>query len=95
MRAATNSNAGTGSELFPAVHTAHTRYNPPTVICDISTGRVQGSYRNAPKSYEGHIRDVDQTSSWRDGRGKAYSGSEAADFVEVVLIVDLDTACTS
>ena len=90
-----DSDTGTGSKLFAAVHTAYAGYNTPSVVCDISTSRVQGGHWDALKHHQGRIGDVDQTSSWRDGRGKAYSGSEAADFVEVVLIVDLDTACTS
>ena len=90
-----DSDTGTGSKLLTAVHIAYAGYNAPAVVCDIGTSRIQGSYRDALKHHEGHIGDVDQTSSWRDGRGKTNSGSETADIVEVVLIVDLYTACGS
>ena len=86
---ATHSDTRLGSELFSAVYTAHARYNAPAVICDISTSRLQGSYRDTPKHDEGYIGDVDKASSWRDGRGKANPGSETTDISEVVLIVDL------
>jgi len=89
---AANSDTGTGSKLLTAVHTAYTGYNALTNICNISTSRVQGGYRDTFKHHAGHIGDVNQASGWRDGRGKANSGSETADITEVVLIVDLHTA---
>ena len=90
-----DSDTGTGSKLLTAVHTAYARYNAPAVVCDISPSRVQGGYWDALEHHEGHIGDVDQTSGWRDGRGKTNSGNETADIAEVVLIVDLHATCTS
>jgi len=90
-----DSDTGTGSKLLAAIHTAYAGYNTPAVVCNISTSRVQGGYCDVLKHHEGRIGDVDQTSSWRDGRDKANSGIETANIVEVVLIVDLHTACTS
>jgi len=91
---AANSDTGPGSELLPAIYTAHTRYNTPAVVCDVSTSRLQGSYRDTPKRDERYIGDVDKASSWRNGWGKANPGNETTDISEVVLIIDLNTVCT-
>lgn len=89
VRAAADSDTGTGSELLVVVvPTAHARDNAPVVVCDISAGRFQGSHRDTPKYDEGYIGDVDKTSSWRDGRCKANTGDKTTDIAEVFLIVD-------
>lgn len=88
-----DSDTGTGSKLLTAVHTAYPGYNTPAVVRNIRAGRVQGSYRDTLKHNEGHVGNVDQTSNWRDGRGKTNSGGETADIAEVVLIVGLRTSC--
>lgn len=90
MCTAANSDACTRPKLLSAIHTPHSRYNAPAVVCDISTSSLQGSYRDTPECHEGYIGDVDKASSWRDGRGKANSGNKTADISEVVLIVDFD-----
>jgi len=89
--AAANSNTSAGSESLAAVHTTHTGYNTPAVLCDVSTSRLQGSHWDTRKHHEGYIGDVDKASSWRDGRGKANPGDETTDISEIVLIVDLNT----
>ena len=84
-----DSDTSTGPELLAGVQVTHTGYNASAVVCDIGTSRVQGSHRNAPNHYEGQIGDVDKTSGWGDGRGKANTSSETSDITEVVLIVNL------
>ena len=59
---AANGDAGPRSELCAAVHATHARHNAPTIICDISTNRLQGSYRDTTEHDEGYIGAIDKTS---------------------------------
>lgn len=87
MCAAPDGDTGPGSKLFTAVAAAHTRDNTLAVICDVSTGRIQGSHRHTPKCYEGHVGDVGEAGARGDGWNKANTGDETADIPEVFLIM--------
>lgn len=90
---AANGDTDPGSELLSAICTTHTRYNAPTVVCDISTSRLQGSHRDTPKQDEGYTGVDDKASSWRNGRDKTDPSNETTDISEVVLISNLNTVC--
>jgi hypothetical protein len=85
--AAPDGDTGPGSKLFTTVAAAHTRDNTLAVVCDVSTGRIQGSHRGTPKCFEGNVGDVGETGARRNEWNKANAGHETADIPEVFLIM--------